>query len=142
MAESLIISEPFGDVLLSSDVPCVVVRWHSFANSAQFRALMDQALEQFQQHSVQTWPLGWLMDSRQMSALVPADQYWLETDWNPRAFQAGIRHVGIVSSENIFGRIAAQVYTANTIAREDYTLEPAMFATAEEARRWLRQNLQ
>jgi hypothetical protein len=141
MSENPIISEPFGDVLLSSDVPCVIVRWHSFANSAQFRSLMDRALEQFRQQSLHTSSLGWLMDSRQMSALVPADQYWLETDWNPRAYQAGIRYIGIVSSENIFGRIAAQVYAANTVARDDYQLEPETFATLDEAKRWLRLNL-
>jgi hypothetical protein len=142
MAETVVISESFGDVLLMPEVPCVAVRWHSFANSVQFRSLMDRALSCFVHEAQRTWPLGWMIDMRKMSALVPADQLWLETDWNPRAYHQGIRHIGMVSSENIFGRIAAQVYAANTTAREDYILEPAIHATLEETKRWLRQNLQ
>ncbi|UYZ57860.1 hypothetical protein [Hymenobacter latericus] len=141
MAESVVISEPYGDVLLMPDVPCVAVRWHSFANSAQFRSLMDEALAYYTREAQQTWPLGWLFDLRKMSALVPADQLWLETDWNPRAYSLGVRHIGMVSSENIFGRIAAQVYAANTTAREDYVLEPEILGTLEETKRWVRRNL-
>jgi hypothetical protein len=139
MLENIIYSETYGDVVWSPDVPCLITRWHAFANSQQFRSLMDRGLDYFQQKSQQTWPIGWLADARQMSALVPADQLWLETDWNPRAYAAGIQHIGIVTSENIFGRIATQVYAANTTAQSSYIIQPNMFTTLEEAKKWLRQ---
>lgn len=141
MSDVVIQAESYGSLLFAPEVPCVITQWHGFANSQQFRAIMEQGLAWFEQESQRTWPLGWLNDARQMSAIVPADQIWLETDWNPRAYAAGIRHVGIVTAENIFGRIATQVYSANTVAQAHYTLEPASFATPEEARRWLQQRL-
>lgn len=137
MPDVVLQAEPYGSLLFAPEVPCIVVQWHGFANSQQFRGLMDDSLTWFGEQAQQTWPLGWLMDARLMSAISPVDQLWLETDWNPRAYAAGLRHIGIVSAENIFGRIATQVYIANTVAQSHYTLEPASLATPEEARRWI-----
>ncbi|OON67716.1 hypothetical protein [Hymenobacter sp. CRA2] len=141
MSDVALHAESYGSLLLAAEVPCLIVQWHGFANSQQFRALMDQSLQRFDAEAQRTWPLGWLMDARQMSAIVPADQIWLETDWNARAYAAGIRHISIVTAENIFGRIATQVYIANTVAQSHYVLEPMAFASLDDAKRWLRQGL-
>lgn len=141
MSDVVLQAESYGSLLFAPEVPCVMVQWHAFANSQQFRSLMDRSLEAFAEQAQQAWPLGWLMDARQMSAIVPADQIWLETDWNPRAYAVGVRHIGIVSAENIFGRIATQVYIANTVAQTHYTLEPVALASLDEAKDWVRDAL-
>ncbi|WP_460676800.1 hypothetical protein [Hymenobacter coalescens] len=141
MSDVVIQAESYGSLLFAPEVPSLVVQWHGFANSQQFRGLMDEGLTQFGEQAQRTWPLGWIMDARQMSAITPADQIWLETDWNPRAYAAGLRHIGIVTSENIFGRIATQVYIANSVAQTHYTLELASLATPDEAKRWVRARL-
>jgi hypothetical protein len=141
MSDVVIRAESYGSLLFAPEVPCVITQWHGFANSLQFRGIMNDGLAWFEEQAQRTWPLGWLADARQMSAISPVDQIWLETDWNPRAYAAGIRHISIVTAENIFGRIATQVYAANTVAQSHYTLEPVTFATLEEAKRWLQDRL-
>ena len=141
MSDVVIQSQTHGSLLFAPEVPCVVVQWHGFANSQQFRGLMDEALTWFGGRAQQTWPLGLLIDARLMSAITPADQIWLETDWNPRAYAAGLRHIGMVTAENIFGRIATQVYIANTVAQGHYTIEPVGFGRLDEAKAWVRQML-
>ncbi|GAB3830483.1 hypothetical protein [Hymenobacter jeollabukensis] len=141
MSDVVLEAESYGSLLFAPEVPCVVVQWHAFANSQQFRSLMDNSLEAFADQAQLHWPLGWLMDARQMSAITPADQIWLETDWNPRAYAAGLRHIGIVTAENIFGRIATQVYIANTVAQSHYTLEAASLPSLDDAKDWVREAL-
>lgn len=141
MSDVVLQAESYGSLLFAPDVPCVIVQWHAFANSQQFRHLMDESLAAFTEQAQQHWPLGWLMDARQMSAIVPADQIWLETDWNVRAYATGLRQIGLVSAENIFGRIATQVYIANTVAQAHYTLDPVARPTLEATKDWVRDAL-
>lgn len=141
MTDISLINEPYGSMLLAPEVPCLIVQWHGFANSQQFRSLMDRGLALYTAQARRTQPLGWLADTRLISAITPTDQQWLNTDWNPRAYAAGIRHVSFVLAENVFGQIAVQNYTANTETAAAYTIEPAHFRTMPEAKQWLRQAL-
>ena len=142
MADITLVSEPYGAVLHAPEVPCIIIQWHSFANKQQFRSLMDRALAAYQaeraQHLV---PLGWIADSRQLSALTPDDQAWCDTDWNPRAYALGVRYIGIVIPESIFGKIAVQQYVTNILHNDGYTFETRTFSSVQETKQWLRQML-
>lgn len=142
MADLVLAAYPYGSVLFASEVPCIITQWHSFANRQQFQSMMNEALEQYKARVQQTRPLGWLADTRHMSALTPDDQQWLNTDWNLRAYAAGIRHISIVQAENVFGKIAADNYSARTLGTATYSLEPSTHATLAEAKRWLKLQLQ
>lgn len=142
MADITLAAYTYGSVLFDPDVPCVTTQWHSFANRQQFQAMMDEALAYYQAKAKQTAPLGWLADTRQMSALTSDDQRWLNTDWNPRAYAAGIRHICIVQSENVFGQIAAASYSTKTLASNEYEIQPVTQPTIEAAKRWIRETLQ
>ncbi len=138
MADTVLIAEPYGSMLLAPEVPCLIVQWHGFANRQQFRSLMDRGLALYIIEASRTRPLGWLADTRLISAITPDDQQWLNTDWNPRAYAAGIRHVSFVLAESVFGQMSVQSYTANTEAAAAYVIEPSHHRTLPEAKRWLR----
>jgi len=142
MADITLASEPYGAVLFAPEVPCVIIQWYGFANRQQFRSLMDRALAAYQaeltQHPV---PLGWIADSRQLSALTPDDQMWCDTDWNPRAYAAGVRFIGIVIPESIFGKIAVQQYVTNVVQNDGYSFETRILSTVSETKKWLKQTL-
>jgi hypothetical protein len=141
MADIVLIEESYGSMLLAREVPCLIVQWHGFANRQQFQSLMDRGLDLYIEEATRTQPLGWLADTRLISAITPTDQTWLDTVWNPRAYAAGIRHVSFVLAENVFGQIAVQNYTANTEAAAAYVIEPSHHRTLPEAKRWLRNAL-
>ena len=61
---------------------------------------------------------------------------------DPAVHAAGIRHVGFVSPETVFGQLSVQSYTANTEATDDYAIEVVHHRTMPEAKQWLHQALQ
>ena len=44
MADTVLYTQPYGAISLALEVPCLIVTWYGFANSEQFRELMDQGL--------------------------------------------------------------------------------------------------
>ncbi|MBO3271812.1 hypothetical protein [Hymenobacter defluvii] len=142
MADITLAAYSYGSVLFDPEVPCITTQWHSFANRQQFQSMMNEALVCYEEESKRTSPLGWLADTRQMSALTSDDQHWLNTDWNPRAYAAGVRHICIVQSENVFGQIAASSYSAKTLASQEYEIHPVTQPTIVEAKHWIQKNLQ
>lgn len=128
-------------MLLAPEVPCLIVAWYSFANSEQFRFLMNRGLELYAAEAQRTQPLGWLADTRGVSAIRVADQEWLDKDWNPRAYTAGIRHVSFVVPETVFGQMAVNNYSDKATASSSYTITPDQHRTLAEAKTWLHNEL-
>lgn len=141
MAEVVLFSESYGSVLVDERVPCVITRWHGFANQEQFRALQGFALAYFEQHSTPARPWGWVGDVRQMGAIPQAVQEWLREEFNPRAVAAGLREVSVVAAENVLGQVASQHYadgTQQAVAAGTYALRTAFYPTLEGAKRGAR----
>jgi hypothetical protein len=135
MPDTVVLAEPYGSVLASATVPCVIVQFHGFANSAEFQHIMETGLAYYRAHSRPEHPWGWVGDVRHMGAIPRAVQQWLTTDWNLRAFEAGIREVSIVLSENVLGQMATQQYVQKTVAHQDqYEIEPAYYPSLAQAK--------
>lgn len=126
-------SEEWGELVLLPSAARLVVRWHGFANSRQLRQLLNRGLELYQQYAARFPDLGWLSDTRRFGAMLPADQHWAATDWNARAWAAGIRHLVYVQPETIFGQIALQQYARTTAATSALRISCA-FSVAEAYR--------
>ncbi|MVN75159.1 hypothetical protein GO988_02340 [Hymenobacter sp. HMF4947] len=141
MSDTILYSQPYGGMLFAPEVPCFIVAWYGFANSEQFRALMDHGLELYQAEAQRTQPLGWLADTRSLVAIRTADQQWLEADWNRRAYAAGIRHVTFVVPESVFGQMTVNTYSSNASASDAYTITFSQHRTLAEAKARLGQEL-
>ena len=135
MSELRLHTESYGELLLLPHVPCLMVRWHGFANSRNLRFLLNKGLELYRTYAPRYPRLGWLSDTRQFGAMLPTDQHWAATDWNPRAYAAGIRNLVFLTPENIFGRIALQQYSQQTSLTD--ALHVAHVASLEDARMYL-----
>jgi hypothetical protein len=141
VADSILIAEPYGAMLLTPEVPCLIVAWYGFANSEEFRSLMNRGLALYEAEAQRRQPLGWLADTRGLSAIRAADQEWLATDWNKRAYQAGIRHIGFVVPESVVGQITVNTYANNAVASDAYTISASQHRTLPEAKARLREEL-
>ncbi|MFD1466968.1 hypothetical protein ACFQ48_01930 [Hymenobacter caeli] len=142
MSDVVLIAEPYGSMLFAPEVPCLIVQWHSFATSAEFRSLMDRGLALYQAKARQIKPLGWLADTRLVGAVRAETQQWLKDDWNRRAAAAGIHHVSFVVPETVFGQISVGTYTENATKADAYAIDPSQHHTLATAKAWLREQLQ
>jgi hypothetical protein len=133
MSEQIILATPYGTALADDTVPCVITRWHSFANKTEFIALQGAALAYFEQHSTPERPWGWVGDVRHMGAIPDEAQRWLQDTFNPRALAAGLRVVSVIVADNIFGKIATQHYAQQT-ALKVAELGVSYYASLEDAK--------
>lgn len=140
MSEQIILATSYGTALADASVPCVITRWHGFANKTEFIALQGAALAYFEQHATPARPWGWVGDVRHMGAIPEEAQRWLQDEFNPRALAAGLRVVSVVVAESIFGKIATERYaqqTATTVAKLGITY----YTSLAEAKAGARQAL-
>ncbi|MBX0291414.1 hypothetical protein K3G63_13265 [Hymenobacter sp. HSC-4F20] len=136
MSDLRLHTEPYGELLLLTRIPCLLIRWHGFANSRNLRFLLDKGLEFYQQYRRQYPTLSWLSDTRLFGAMLPADQEWAATSWNRRAYAAGIHQLAFIGPENIFGQIAIQQYSHNA-AGGDYHFKVSQYSSLAQACRQL-----
>ena len=142
MSDVVLIAEPYGSMLFAPEVPCLIVQWHGFANSTEFRSLMDRGLDLYRAKARQLKPLGWLADTRLVSAVRAETQQWMKDDWNLRAAKAGIHHVSFVVPETVFGQISVGTYSENVAKADAYAIDPRQHRTLAMAKAWLREQLQ
>ena len=76
------------------DVPCVTMIWKGYATSAQFRAANECVLTAIQERRASKL----LGDAKDFVLIGADDQMWLAGNWIPRALQAGVRRIALVSN--------------------------------------------
>lgn len=63
-----------------------------------------------------------------MSAIPAEVQRWLAEEWNVKAYEAGLREMSIVTSQNVQGRLATQQYAQQAV------LDPVYYSSLEQAK--------
>ncbi|MFC6221901.1 hypothetical protein ACFP2F_01510 [Hymenobacter artigasi] len=138
MSDTTLLSESYGAIQLASEVPSTIIQWTGFANSEQLRYLMNETLRQYiSETRRQDGPVGWIADMHGLGAVKSADQEWLHTDWNPRAYAAGVRYMAFVEAESVFGKISVNQYVTNVTQSEQYTFHIRYLPTLAAAKAWL-----
>lgn len=114
-----------------ADTPCIVIEWHGYATTPQFREVNENAL--------------WLLTEKQCSKILAdttklpmistEDLKWVNEVWLPRAIQAGYRACGMVNSRFYFSRVAIS-NAMKHVNRNEVQLE--YFDSQAAARAWLK----
>ena len=108
----------------------MLVEWEGWADSAEFRTLLEAGVRALVEHRGSRW----LADCRRQKALKPADQDWGDKVWLPLVVASGLKRFAIVLPES-------QLATINLQDRENTMrgmgLQVEYFHTVEEARSWL-----
>lgn len=106
----------------------VLVEWEGWANSAEFKALLEAEVKALRDHRCSSL----LADCRRQRVLGLEDQARANREWLPQVLEAGLKRFAIVLPES---EIAAG-HLRERLA--DVTqMEIAYFATVDEARAWL-----
>jgi hypothetical protein len=113
-----------------SDVPCVIMTWKGYATSREFRDANERILGVIAERKA-TKLLG---DIREFVLSGADDQNWLTSDWIPRAVQAGIRNVALITPVFYFNRVAVE-NVGQRLDKEALILQH--FDNRDAAREWL-----
>jgi len=112
------------------DAKLVLVEWEGWADSTEFKELLDAEIRALQQHRGSRV----LADCRQQKVINPADQERANREWLPRALVAGLKRFAVVLPKSGL----AEMNIRDALGKvPDTELQVAYFATVEEARAWL-----
>ncbi|HET6311945.1 MAG TPA: STAS/SEC14 domain-containing protein [Candidatus Nitrosotalea sp.] len=112
------------------DAKLVLVEWEGWADSTEFKELLDAEIRALQQHRGSRV----LADCRQQKVINPADQERANREWLPRALMTGLKRFAVVLPKSGL----AEMNIRDALGKvPDIELQVAYFATVEEARAWL-----
>ncbi|GAC1679307.1 MAG: hypothetical protein PVS3B2_21450 [Candidatus Dormibacteraceae bacterium] len=112
------------------DSLAVFIDWRSWADADEFERLVDAGIRALAEHDASRC----LADCRNMKPFNPADQEWIDLNWFPRAYAAGLRRMALVVPysgmtkmhiEDVLGQVP------------ESQLQVAYFGTVENATEWL-----
>jgi hypothetical protein len=110
----------------------VLVEWEGWADSTEFKDLLDAEILALQQHRGSRL----LADCRQQKVINPADQQRANKEWLPRALAAGLKRFAVVLPKSGL----AEMNLREALGKVPETaLQVAYFATLEEGKAWLAQ---
>ena len=113
-----------------ADVPCVVMTWKGYANTREFRDANERILAFLAERKASKM----LGDIRDFVLIGAEDQTWLSTDWIPRAVQAGLRKVALITPVFYFNKVAVESVGERL---DPEALKLQHFDSAPAAREWL-----
>ena len=109
----------------------VLVQWEGWANSTEFREILDAEFRALKEHGGS----GLLADCRLQRVLNPDEQVRANREWVPRVVEAGLKRFAVVLplSDMAAGHIQERLSEIPGSA-----FEVAYFTTVEDATSWLR----
>jgi hypothetical protein len=108
----------------------VLVEWRGWAESADFKAVLDAELQALREHH----GTRLLADCRRQRIIDEADQDRADREWLPEALAAGLKRFAIVLPDN---RLAAINLEDRLNKVPISSLEVGYFASTDAAREWL-----
>jgi len=118
-------------IFYEKELDAVVMEWHGYAISRQFREGTELMLNTLIRHKAGKV----LADVQDMTMIGMEDQQWLEEDFLPRAINFGFRAVAMVRPRSYFNKVAVESVSYKV---DKNKLSINFFDNADEARAWLR----
>jgi hypothetical protein len=118
-------------IMYDPDVPCIIMEWHSYGTSAQFRQISENILQLL----IDQGASKVIADTTHLPIIASDDQQWVNEDWLPRAIAAGYRACGMVNSRFYFSRVAVD-NVVKKVTSDQFRVE--YFDSQAAAREWLK----
>lgn len=123
--------EPFLTLSWEEDGGIVRAQWKNEVTSEPMRQGLERGLDLVKLKSAQHW----LVDSRSLGSIDPADVKWVNDHWMPRAVDAGLRFMAFVMAKKVVMQLTMKSFIARINERD---LTTAYFDDVDAARDWLR----
>jgi hypothetical protein len=123
--------EPFLTLSWEEDANIVCAQWKNEVGGEPMRRGLDVGLDVV----VQKQAHKWLVDSRRLGSIDPADVKWVNDNWMPRAVAAGLSWMAFVMAKKVVMKLTMRSFMARISERD---LTTSYFDDVDEARAWLR----
>lgn len=114
-----------------AEIACVTMTWKGYATSREFREGNERVLGVLAERGASKL----LGDIKDFVLIGAEDQHWLSSNWIPRAMEAGLRTVAMITPVFYFNRVAVES-VGQKLDPEALILQ--YFDSQDPARHWLR----
>lgn len=119
------------DVYFDENINSVVMEWHGYATSRQFKEGTELMLNTLIKNNSSKV----LADIRNMTLIGMEDQQWINEVFLPRATKFGFKAIAIIKPRSYFNKIAVETISYK-VDKEKLTIN--FFDNVEEAGEWLK----
>lgn len=112
------------------DIEAVVHTWEDFTSGAEYRDGCEAILDAIEARNASKL----LVDTSGIQAHNDEDRQWLQTEWIPRAMDAGVEHSATVHRDSVISEMEIESMMEDM---EDFPLDPLVTSDLGEARQWL-----
>ncbi len=118
-------------IYFDNDIDAVVMEWHGYATSRQFKEGTELMLNTLIKHNGSKV----LADIRDMTLIGMEDQQWINDVFLPRATKFGFKAIAIIKPRSYFNKIAVETISYK-VDKEKLTIN--FFDDIDEAKEWIR----
>lgn len=112
------------------EIEGIVFTWDEYVSGPAFREGCETLLDAIKDRNARKL----LTDTRGINAHEDQDQRWMQTDWMPRALEAGLEQSAIVHPDSVISTMDVE----NMLEEMDEgSSEPLLTSDMAEAREWL-----
>ena len=97
-----VFQQPYATIEIEPDKSLLILTWHGFANSDDFREARTVAIQISRQYGLTKW----LSNMKDMKAIRQADQEWSVNEWLPLFKSLHIQKWALVISDDMFNQMA------------------------------------
>lgn len=135
----ILLNESYGSIEYDESIPAIVAHYHGYMTSEQFRELLMQGAGFVAEKSKEVKTgIVWIANTKNQTIQSLEDTLWASEIWNPLVYKYGVRFLGFVIPDKLFGLSAVENYTRSNYVRKENVLEIMMFNELENARKWYR----
>ena len=121
----------FARVHVGRPTRLVVLEWFAYANPAQYRQMLEDALGIARELQCERW----VGHNQRLKVIAPASQRFTTEDWWPRFATLPLRRLAVVVTEDDFGRISLERVIARATPASPFDIR--YVPTFDEALAWV-----
>ena len=121
----------FARVHVGRPTRLVVLEWFAYASPAQYRQMLEDALDIARELGCERW----VGHNQHLKVIAPASQRFTTEDWWPRFAALPLKRLGIVVTQDDFGRISLERIVARATPVSPFNVRS--FPTFNEAFAWV-----
>lgn len=124
-------------------IPCLIFKHRGFMVSSEFRTFLNKALELIKEKKQKHEVFGWVSNLVESDVFQEEDMLWVANDFNPLAYQTGLRYVAFVLTEDEYAlaSVSAETYQDYSEKEMGERIIHQNFKDEESAKNWLREVL-
>ena len=107
--------------------------WDGFISENDFIDILNKALLIIKERKARFW----IADNRKLKVFTKAVQDYIASEWVPRALQAGVKKLAVITSENVFAKQSEKATLDKLKKTPDFI---GTFQSIEDAKEWFTRN--